>query len=179
MSHRELLDLDVLKEAAEKRGIKKEGSGWAICCPPQGCKADIIRSICAADGDAAALEEMTIPHLKGLAERLDIKKEGESWTTLCGGDSKAHIVDAIRDAASKHKQVHLNAAGSGSGSGGSGSTSDPREMTVPALKELAEKLGVKRHGVSWPACCPPSGCRDDLVRAIQRAQHSGSTSSRT
>ncbi len=28
--------------------------------------------------------------------------------------------------------------------------------------------GVKRPGVGWPKCCPPKGCKRDVVAALQR-----------
>jgi hypothetical protein len=39
------MNLEDLKELAEKRGIKVEGKGWSTCCPPNGNKADIIMAL--------------------------------------------------------------------------------------------------------------------------------------
>ena len=34
-----------LKQLAERRGIKEQGVGWPVCCPPDGNKDDIIRAL--------------------------------------------------------------------------------------------------------------------------------------
>jgi hypothetical protein len=39
--------LDTLQDLAKVKGIKKEGKGWAKCCPPNGNKDNIIDAICA------------------------------------------------------------------------------------------------------------------------------------
>lgn len=43
----ELTELTVpeLKEFAEEMGIKKDGVGWKVCCPPEATRNDIIRAI--------------------------------------------------------------------------------------------------------------------------------------
>jgi len=37
--------LDELRALATKLGIKKQGKGWQLCCPPNGVKSDICRAI--------------------------------------------------------------------------------------------------------------------------------------
>ena len=34
-------NLSTLKDLAVQRGVKREGVGWAACCPPRGQKADV------------------------------------------------------------------------------------------------------------------------------------------
>eukprot|EP01046_Picozoa_sp_COSAG06_P050223 COSAG06_NODE_7906_length_2336_cov_3.474743_2_plen_107_part_00 len=40
-------------------------------------------------------------------------------------------------------------------------------MTVPQLKEMAEKRGIKQPGVGWPKGCPPKGNKPDIIRALK------------
>jgi len=39
------MSLEQLKLLAVERGVKREGVGWAACCPPAGSKADIVRAL--------------------------------------------------------------------------------------------------------------------------------------
>ena len=39
------MSLEQLKLLAVERGVKREGVGWAACCPPAGSKADIVRAV--------------------------------------------------------------------------------------------------------------------------------------
>ena len=34
-------NVSTLKDLAVQRGVKREGLGWAACCPPRGQKADV------------------------------------------------------------------------------------------------------------------------------------------
>ena len=34
-------NVSTLKDLAVQRGVKREGFGWAVCCPPRGQKADV------------------------------------------------------------------------------------------------------------------------------------------
>ena len=34
-------NVSTLKDLAVQRGVKREGLGWARCCPPRGGKADV------------------------------------------------------------------------------------------------------------------------------------------
>ena len=49
----ENLKLDELKELCVAKGIKVAGKGWPICCPPTGCKADIVNALCRHSAGAA------------------------------------------------------------------------------------------------------------------------------
>ena len=40
-------------------------------------------------------------------------------------------------------------------------------LTVEQLKHVAVMLDIKRDRVGWPTCCPPSGDKADIVRAIK------------
>jgi hypothetical protein len=42
------MSLEQLKLLAVERGVKREGVGWAACCPPAGSKADIVRALLAS-----------------------------------------------------------------------------------------------------------------------------------
>jgi DNA polymerase III epsilon subunit-like protein len=41
-------------------------------------------------------------------------------------------------------------------------------LTLKDLKARAEHIGLKRPGVGWPTCCPPSGNKADILAALQR-----------
>ena len=43
------------------------------------------------------------------------------------------------------------------------------DLGVPALKDMATKLGIKTKGVGWPRCCPPSANKAHIVEAITSA----------
>jgi len=40
------MKLDELKHLAEKVGVKQPRVSWAVCCPPNGRKEDIVRALC-------------------------------------------------------------------------------------------------------------------------------------
>ena len=40
------------------------------------------------------------------------------------------------------------------------------DLSLPDLKRLAEKRGIKEPGVGWPTCCPPDGNRANIIKMI-------------
>ena len=41
------------------------------------------------------------------------------------------------------------------------------------LRRMAVEHGIKREGVGWPSCCPPSGNKTDIIKAITEHDHQG------
>jgi hypothetical protein len=49
--------------------------------------------------------------------------------------------------------------------------------TLPELKALAEKRGIKKPGVGWPKCCPPDGNKAAVIAALEKADAAAASTS--
>uniref|UniRef100_A0A7S4DM86 Fe2OG dioxygenase domain-containing protein n=1 Tax=Lotharella globosa TaxID=91324 RepID=A0A7S4DM86_9EUKA len=87
------------------------------------------------------------------------------WKTMGTNEKRVHLMKAEADKVRYEKELaeYTN----------SSSSSAVREMpsrclpgTLEGLKALAEKLGIKRARVGWAICCPPSGTKTDIRRAV-------------
>jgi hypothetical protein len=45
-------------------------------------------------------------------------------------------------------------------------TSELQQQTLDVLKSEAERRGIKKSGVGWQTCCPPSGNKSDIIKAL-------------
>ena len=93
------------------------------------------------------LGELRLPDLKELAILVGVKVRGTSWSVCCPpSGNKADIQDAVCTALHNRDSV--------------------AKLGLSTLKDVAELMNVKVPGSSWARCCPPKGCKADIVQAL-------------
>ncbi len=41
-------------------------------------------------------------------------------------------------------------------------------ISLPELKWIAKKLGIKKPDVGWSKCCPPNGNMPAIIKALEK-----------
>jgi len=93
------------------------------------------------------------------------RRIAQKWKTMDAGERQVHIDRAEADKIRYEKEL-AEYHKSSSGSGDRDLPSRCLPGTLDGLKALAEKLGIKRARVGWAICCPPSGTKSDIRRAV-------------
>ena len=127
-----------------------------------------IRTAAADSDDSESnknIDDDTLGFRKKLAIQMGIKVPGKGWAKCCPPDGNT---EAISQAIKRRQRLMTQL--------------DPPLMTQldppndpdsgisllsgDSLKSLAVGLGIKKDQVGWPTCCPPSGKKEDIRRAI-------------
>ena len=79
-------NVSTLKDLAVQRGVKREGLGWAACCPPRGQKADVRAALIKhVRAETSPYRPYRAPPTKSLFESVGQRVEDSSGLAIMAG----------------------------------------------------------------------------------------------